>query len=113
MMLTTLDTQLRRHRRQVRWLLAVVAVVAAALTAHSALISSDMGDHKMDAVAICLVAGGCVAVIGVAAFAVRRLLQRPTWVIPAPVAPALPFIPASAGFLVRAGPPPLLQVLRL
>lgn len=113
-MLSSLNTRLRRHRSKVRWALAVLAVAAVALTAHSALMSSDMGDHAMsDAVAICLTVGGCVAVIGVAAFAVGRVLQRPTCVIPTPLAPAPPFVPASAGFLVRAGPPPLLQVFRL
>jgi hypothetical protein len=114
-MLTTLNSQLRRHRRKAKWALAVLAVAAVAHIAHSALMSSDMGDHSTsNAVAICLTVGGCVAVIGVAAFAVRRVLQRPTWTIPAPFPPALAHVPAAAGFLGRAGPPPsLLQVFRL
>lgn len=96
--------------------LAVLAVALVAVTAHAAVMNGVMDDHVMsDAAALCLAVGGSLAVAGVAVFAVRRLLQRPRWVIPAPLAPSLAFVPASAGFLVRAGPPPppLLQVFRL
>ena len=115
-MLISVHSQLRRQRRRVLLALAVLAVALAALSAHSAVMSGAMDDHVMsDAAALCLAVGGALAVAGVAVFAVRRLLQRPLWVIPAPLTQALAFVPASAGFLVRAGPPPpaLLQVFRL
>ena len=94
-------------------MLAVLALGFTGLAAHSALMGSDMGSHVGSAATICLTVGGCAVFIGVAVFAIRRLLQRPVWLIAAPLAPALVFIPADAGFLVRAGPPSLLQVFRL
>ena len=112
-MLTTVNTQLRRHRRKVRWALAVLVVALVAVTAHSALMSGPLGDHAMsDAGALCMVVGGALAAAGVAAFSVRRLPQRPTRLIALPIA-ALPFVRARAGLLARAGPPPLTPVLRL
>ena len=95
--------------------LAVLATLAA-LTIHAAVMDGAMDDHVMsDAAALCLAVGGSLAAVGVAVFAARRPLQRPLWVIPTPVAPALSFRPAAHGFLVRAGPPPPaeLQVFRL
>ena len=93
--------------------LAVLSVALAALSAHSALMGS-MGDHGMsDIAAICLAVGASLAIAGVAVFAIRRLAQRPLWVIPVPAAPAAAFVPRSTAFLARAGPPPLLQVFRL
>ena len=94
----------------------MLAIALAALTAHSSLMSGPMDDHAMsNAAAICMVVGGSLAVVGVAVFAVRRLARRPLWLIPAPHAPALPFVAVAPGFLVRAGPPPAasLQVFRL
>lgn len=111
-MLAALHSQLRRHRRQARWLLAVIAVAAAALTAHSMVMGGTMSDHEVgDAAALCIAVGGALAVAGVA-FAAGRRAQRPTWLL-APVAePAPAFVPVASGFLVRAGPPHL-QVFRL
>jgi hypothetical protein len=62
-----------------------------------------------------MVLGGSLAIVGVAVFTVRRLLQRPLWAIRSPLAPAPTFRPAAPGFLARAGPPPpaLLQVFQL
>jgi hypothetical protein len=111
--LILLRNQLRRHRRRAALVLAVLALGFTGLAAHSALMGSDMSGHMGNAAAICLTVGGCAVFIGVAVFAVRRLLQRPLWLIAAPLAPALAFIPADAGFLVRAGPPSRLQVFRL
>ena len=112
-MLILLNSRLRRHRRQAALVLAVFAFGVLGFAAHSAVMGSDMG--KMgDTAAVCLALGGCAVFIGAAVFAVRRLAAtRPLWLIPAPAAPTLPFIPAFSGFLVRAGPPPLLQVFRL
>jgi hypothetical protein len=39
-MLTTINRQLRRHRRTVRWTLAMLAVVSVALTTRTALMSA-------------------------------------------------------------------------
>jgi hypothetical protein len=109
-----MHTQLRRHRRTVMAAMAVLAVAAVAMTAHSALMAGS-GDHMSmsGAATVCLTIGGCVAVIGVAGFVVRHLLQRPLWLISPPLAPTLPFIPVASGFLIRAGPPSLSQVFRL
>jgi uncharacterized membrane protein YhaH (DUF805 family) len=111
-MLISLDSRLRAHRRRAALVLVVFAFGVLGFAAHSALMGSDMG--KMgDTATICLALGGCAVFIGAAVLAVRRLRQRPLWLIPPPAAPRLPFIPAFSGFLVRAGPPPLLQVFRL
>ena len=92
----------------------MLAVALVAVTAHSALMSGPTDDHAMgDATALCFLLGGSLAAVGVAAFGIRRPARHRTWVIHTPVAPALPFIPSSPGFLVRAGPPSLLQVFRL
>lgn len=108
--LIALHSQLRPRRRQV---LTELAVLAVALTAHSALMGS-MGDHAMsDTAAICLALGGSLAIAGATVFAIGRLAQRPLGVIPVPAAPALAYVPTSTGFVARAGPPPMLQVFRL
>jgi len=111
--LITLHSQLRRQRRKVLWALALVAILGVAVTAKAALMSGHGHSDMSDAVTICLTVGACVAIAGVAVFAIRRLTQRPLWLILTPAAPALPFVPTSTGFLVRAGPPSLLQVFRL
>ena len=111
-MFIALHSHLRHHRRKILTGLAVLAVATVAVAAHSAVMAG-MGDHVADAAAICLTVGSCVAVVGVAVFTARRARQRPSWLIPAAPAPALPYLPATTGFLVRAGPPPLLQVFRL
>lgn len=90
--------------------LALLLVVASALSAHSAVMG---GDHAGDAAALCLIVGASGAVVAVAAFALRCARARSLWLVPAPLAPALPFVTAAPGFLARAGPPPLLPVLRL
>jgi uncharacterized membrane protein YhaH (DUF805 family) len=111
-MLISLNTRLHRHRRLAAVIAAVFVFGVFGFAAHSAMMGSDMG--KMgDTAAVCLALGGCAVFIGAAVVAVRRLRQRPLWVIPAPAAPILPFVPASTGFLVRAGPPDLIQVFRL
>jgi hypothetical protein len=110
-MLISFNSLLRRNRRRVALALAVLGLSFAGLAAHSALMGSDTVS-TMSTAAVCVAIGGCVAVV-VAGFAMRRLAQRPRWLIPAPPDPALPFVPVSLGFLVRAGPPSLSQVFRL
>ena len=112
-MLIALHRVLRRQRRLVLPALAVAALAAGALTVQSALMSDGMGHHMTNGAALCLAVGGCAFIVVGAAAVVRRLAQRPLRAIPAPPVPTLAFVPVSAGFLVRAGPPPLLQVFRL
>ena len=111
-MFIALHTQLRQHRRKVLIALTVIGVAAVLMTAHSALMGAS-GAQMTNTAAVCLAIGGCTAVVGVALFAIRRLRQRPLWQIPAPALPELPFVPTVSGALVRAGPPPLLQVFQL
>jgi predicted membrane-bound spermidine synthase len=114
-MLSTFNRRLRHHRRKALCALAVLAVAGVALSAKTALMSAHGHDDVSDIVAVCMIVGGYAAVAGVAVFAVRRLLQRPRWLISAPLLPALPVLPSTTGFLARAGPAPpaLLQVFRL
>lgn len=111
--LISLDSQLRRHRRQVLTALAVFAVALAVPTAHAAVMNGGMDDHAIgDAAAICLAVGGSLAIIGVATVALRRLRQRPLWLIPAAPTSARLFV-GTPDVLARAGPRPLLQVFQL
>lgn len=114
-MLISVHSRLRRHRRMVMWALAVLAVVGVALTARAVLMSAHGHVGVSDALAICMTVGGCVAIAGIAVFALPRVARRPLWRVVAQQAPALVFVPSGAGVLVRAGPPPaaLLQVFRL
>jgi hypothetical protein len=108
-----IHTQLRRHRRSVGWLLAAAVALAVAVTAKTALMSGHGHVEMSDAVVACVAVTACVIAVGVTAFAGRRPTRRPLWLIPAPPAPTRAFVPSSSGFLVRAGPPALLQVFRL
>lgn len=111
-MFIALHTRLRQHRREFLVALSVMGVAAVLMTAHSAFMGAS-GDQMTTAATVCLAIGGCTAVVGVALFAIQRARPRPLWLIPAPAHPALPFVRALTGALVRAGPPPLLQVFRL
>jgi hypothetical protein len=112
-MLMSLNTRLRRNRQWVACALAVLALGFFGLAAHSALINSSKEHHMSGSAAVCLVVGCCALFIGVAAFAARRLLQRPMGLIAVAPTPTFALIPFSSGFLVRAGPPPVTQVFRL
>jgi hypothetical protein len=114
-MLLTLNSQLLHHRRKVLSVLAALAVAGVALTANAASMSTHSHEDIGAAVTACMTVGACLLVVGVSAVAVRRLLQRPLWLVAAPLLPALPFAPAPTWFLARAGPAPpsLLQVFRL
>jgi hypothetical protein len=106
-MLTSVHSLLCRHRRRVRWALAVFALCASALTVHSLAMSSGMSDHAAgDAAALCMAVGGSLALaVAAVAFAARRPSQRPTWLIDVAAGPAAVLIPDGAWALVRAGPP--------
>lgn len=93
--------------------LAVLAAGVVAATAHSALMSSGMGDHMGDAaVVVCITIGGGLVAAGVTVFALRGL-RTPSWPLAASPAPTLDVARAVPALLTRAGPPPLLQVFRL
>ncbi len=107
-MLISVNSQLHRRRRA-RWALAVLAVSAATLMGHAALMDGFSAHAMSNAAAVCVAVG----FVAVAVFAIRRVLQRPTYIVtpllvwaPEPIRPA-------GGVPVRAGPPLLLPVLRL
>jgi hypothetical protein len=61
---------------------------------------------------MCLaVAETAVVAVG-AAIALSALMRRPRWLLAAPLAPELPFVPSLVATRSRAGPPRL-QVFRL
>ena len=104
-MLLSIDTLLRRHRRQARWALAVVAVCAAALTVHAPAMHGAMSELAVgNGAALCLALGGALAVAGAAVFAARCAPRRPAWLITIAQPPSPAFVPAASGVLVRAGP---------
>ncbi len=109
----TINTRLRRRRRKVLAVLAVLAAGTVAATAHSVLMSSGTGDHMSDgAVVVCITVGGGLVAAGAIVFALRKL-RLPTWPLASSPAPWLDLARAVPVPLARAGPPPLLQVFRL
>lgn len=112
-MLMWMNTALRRRRRQVLLVLAVVATGTVAITAHSLVMSPGTGHHISDAaVAVCIAVGGGLVAAGAIAFATRRPRQ-PSWPLAASPAPRRDVARVVPVHLARAGPPPLLQVFRL
>lgn len=115
-MLISVRSRLRRRRRPVLAALAALTLALVALTAHAAAMDGAMGHHGMsDTASLCLTVGGALAVIGLAAVGARNATLRLRWAVPAPAMPVPTWLPAAAGVLVRAGPPPpsSLQVFRL
>lgn len=113
-MLISVQSQLRRHHRLVVALLVTLALAVAALAAHSALMSGGMSGQAMgDAAAICLTVGGSLMLGATVFVAARGAGRGPTWPLVQLALPASLPSPSPAGFLVRAAPPPLLQVFRL
>jgi hypothetical protein len=111
--LTSIHIQLRRHRLLVLATLTALALAIAALTVHSALMSGAMhGKVVGDAAIVCLAVGGTLMLGAAVSVAVRSLRRLTSWPLVqlAPFEPA--FVPATTRFLVRAGPPALLQVFR-
>ena len=106
-----LNSALRRQRRRYTMLAVMLGLAGAVVVAHSALGHDHMGDMG-DAIVMCLaVAETAVVAVG-AALALSTLMRRPLWLLAAPLAPELPFVPSLVGTRSRAGPP-LLQVFRL
>lgn len=107
-MLTTFNRALRRQRRRLVVLGAVLALAGAVTAAHGLA----GGEHMGDTVAMCLAVAETVVFAAGAALALAKPGQRPAWRIPILV--AAPPGPAAgpARLRCRAGPP-LLQVFRL
>lgn len=112
-----LNRVMRRYWRFAAAAIALLGVIAAIATANAANVRSAGGHHHdgggKSAVMTCVAVGGCMLVVATAAVVVRRLMQRGVWTIPAPLTPGIPWVPAPVRFRARAGPPSLLQVLRL
>lgn len=110
-----LNRLMRRYGRVAVLLAGVLAAVAVLATARTAMMSGHE-HHRTghDAVVLCVTVGACALAVLGTAVAVRRLLQRPLWLL-ADVHPAAqPFVATPAPYMTRAGPPPpLLQVFRL
>lgn len=107
-MFAALNSALRRQRRRLVILAAMLTLAGAVVTAHGVM----AGDHMGDGVVMCLaIAETAVVAVG-AAIAMSALARRPLWLIAAPALPELPYVPAPMSVPARAGPPSL-QVFRL
>ena len=113
-MLTSAHRLLRRRRREVLTVLAVLATAMATLGAHAALMNGGLGDHAVGgASAICVAIGGALAIAAGAGSAMRRPAGRLLWRVSPFHMPVSAFVPCPTCPLVRAGPSlTLLQVLR-
>ncbi len=110
-----LNRLMRRYARVAGVVAALLAAVALLATVQTASMSGHE-HHRSghDAVVLCVALGGCALAVVGSAVAFRRLVQRPLWLLAAPLTPAQPFVATPALFFSRAGPPPLLlQVFRL
>lgn len=107
-MFVALNRLLRRQRRRLVILAALLALAGAVTAAHSVMAGHDMGD----AAVMCLaVAETAVVAIG-AALALGASPRRAAWLVAAPVIGELAFVASTVGTRSRAGPP-LLPVFRL
>jgi hypothetical protein len=104
-----LNSVLRRQRRRIAVIAAMLSLAGAVVTAHSV-----MGvDHMGDATAMCLaVVETAVIAVGGALIVGVALARRPHWLALIPAAPQQPAASAPARIRARAGPP-VLQVFRL
>lgn len=110
-MFIALNSALRRQRRRFVMLAGPLGLACAVVVAHSAMGHGHMGDMG-GAIVMCLeVTETAVVAVG-AAVALSALMRRPRWLLAAPLAPELPFVPSLVATRSRAGPP-LLQVFRL
>lgn len=113
MLLTSLNTRLRRQRRQVLAALAVLGTVTVIAAGHAALASHGMGHHVGDAAVIaCMAIGSGLVAVGTVALAIRRP-RVGSWPLTLLPTPALDPARAMSVRPARAGPPPVLQVFRL
>ena len=107
-LLCALNSTLRRQRRRLVTLLAVLTLAGAGVAVHS----TTSHDHRGDVGITCLAVAE-TAVVGIgAALASGTQLRRPRWLAADPHELKLVVIPAPVGVQARAGPPRL-QVFRL
>jgi hypothetical protein len=113
-MLHVLHRQLLRHRRHVIALCVVLGLAGVAIGAHAGLPAVQHHGGVHDAVGTCLVIGGCAAIAGMAVLKTAPGVAHPPVIVAAPTPTERPTSPPVGGvFLVRAGPPPGIAVLRL
>lgn len=108
-MFVLINTAMRRQRRRLLAVAAVLALAGSVTVAHSAMGGDHMGDGMAMCVAVLAVAG--VAVIAAVAGAPRSWLPV-RWTAPRTGAPALPLLALVPQPRARAGPSSL-QVFRL
>ena len=107
-MFCAVNSMLRRQRRHLVVLLAVLALAGAVVTAHS-LMSHD---HMSDVVVACLAIAE-TAVVGIGtALVLGARAWRPSRLLPELPPPRLALVVSPVPARARAGPP-LLQVFRL
>ena len=109
-MFIALNSALRRQRRRYTMLAVMLGLAGAVVVAHSAMGHDHMGDAG--AIVMCLAVAETAVLAAGAALALSAWMRLPLWVLAAPLAPELPFLPSPVGTRSRAGPP-LLQVFRL
>lgn len=107
-MFTPLNIALRRQRRRLVVLAAMLTLAGAVVAAHSV----TGGDHMGDGTVMCLAVAGTAAVAIGAAVVLSALAWRPRWPVPASLYRQLRFVAAPVSIRARAGPPAL-QVFRL
>jgi hypothetical protein len=106
-----LNSAFRRQRRRFVMLAVMLGLAGVVVVAHSAVGHDQMGDMG-GAIMMCLAVAETAVVAVAAALALSAWMRRPLWLLPAPLAPALPVVPSPVGSRSRASPP-LLQVFRL
>jgi|SRR5215213_10295536 len=110
-MFCVLNTVLRRRRRRLVTLTAVLAVAGAVVVAHSAMNHDHMGDLG-GAVVMCLAVAETAVVAAGGALRLGALMRRPLFLIAPPQLPEPAFVASAIGGRARAGPP-LLQIFQL
>ena len=106
--LAALNAFLRRHRRRVIVLAAVLGLAAAVVTAHTVM----AGEHMGDGIVMCLAVAETAVAAAAAAIGLAGSRLAPLPHTPSGEPPLRPHRRSAAGVRARAGPP-LLQVFRL
>ena len=95
-----LNSALRRQRRRLVTLLAVLTLAGAVVAVHS----TTSHDHLGDVVVTCLAAAETAVVAVGAALTLAAHMRRPLWLVAAAQLPELAFSPGPLGGQARAGP---------
>lgn len=110
-MFIELNSLMRRQRRHLAVVVAMIGLAGAVVVAHSAMGHDHVGDVGGTVVMCLAVAETAVVVVGIA-LALGVFMRRALWLLAPQRAPRSRFPRASVGVPARAGPP-LLQVFRL